>query len=136
MADKRTRLEWTGTGLVYEGGPEPALQVTVDSDGHEGGSPMDYLLLSLASCMAVDVQMILGKSRVPVEALAVEAFGDRAPQPPRRFTALRLVYEVRGPGPEHQARLERAVALSRDKYCSVLHSLRPDIELEIEIRPG
>lgn len=134
MSDKQTTLRWTGEGLVFRGGPAADREVVVDSDGKAGGSPMDYLLLALASCMAVDVQMILEKSRVPIRALSVEAFGDRAPKPPRRYTSLRLVYEVDGPGEEHEARLRRAVALSRDKYCSVLHSLSPDIELKIDIR--
>jgi putative redox protein len=134
MAEKRVRLDWTGQGLVFRGGPSAATQVTLDSDGIQGPSPTDFLLLSLAGCMGVDVQMILEKSRVPVETLAVDVSGERAPTQPRRFTSIRLVYEVRGPAEEHQARLERAVALSRDKYCSVLHSLQPDIDLEIEIR--
>lgn len=134
MAEKRVRLDWAGRGLVFRGGPSKETEVTLDSDGTEGPSPTDFLLLSLAGCMGVDVQIILEKSRVPVESLAVVASGQRAPTEPRRFTSIRLVYEVKGPTAEHQPRLERAVALSRDKYCSVLHSLRPDIDLDIEIR--
>lgn len=136
VAEKYARLEWTGEALVFQGGHAPGLEVVVDSAGKAGGSPMDYLIVSLAGCMAIDVLMILEKSRVPVEALSVEAFGDRTESEPRRYTSLRLVYEVTGPGAEHQPRLDRAVALSRDKYCSVLHSLRPDIDLKIEIRLG
>jgi putative redox protein len=134
MADKHIRLEWAGRDLVFRGGPTEDLQVLLDSDGAEGPSPTDFLLLSLAGCMGVDVQMILTKSRVPVESLVVDVKGDRAATEPRRFTRIRLVYEVKGPLEEHTARLERAIALSRDKYCSVLHSLRQDIDLEIEIR--
>ena len=134
MADKIVTLRWTGEGLIFRGGSRPDTEVTLDSDGKAGPSPTEFLLLSLAGCMGVDVQMILEKSRVPVEALSVEVSGDRAPSEPRRFTAIKLVYEVAGPADEHQTRLERAVALSRDKYCSVLHSLHPDIELDIEIR--
>lgn len=134
MAEKHVRLEWSGEGLVFRGGPSADTEVTLDSDGKQGPSPTDFLLLSLAGCMGVDVRIILEKSRVPVEALAVEARGQRAATEPRRFTSVRLVYEVKGPKEEHQARLERAVALSKDKYCSVLHSLQPDIDLDIEIR--
>ena len=134
MADKIVTLRWTGEGLVFRGGARPDTEVTLDSAGKVGPSPTEFLLLSLAGCMGVDVQMILEKSRVPVEALSVEVSGDRAPSEPRRFTAIKLVYEVAGPSDEHQPRLERAVALSRDKYCSVLHSLQPDIELDIVIR--
>jgi putative redox protein len=134
MAEKHVRMEWSGEGLVFRGGPSPDRAVVLDSDGIVGPSPTDFLLLSLAGCMGVDVQMILMKSRVPVESLSVDVTGKRATTEPRRFTAIRLVYEVKGPREEHVARLERAVALSRDKYCSVLHSLRQDIDLDIEIR--
>jgi putative redox protein len=92
---------------------------------------MTGLLLSLAACMAVDVRMILEKGRVPLEELVVEIEGDRLPEPPRRFTRLRLTIRLRGPGEEHEARIARAVALSRDKYCSVFHSLRTDLDVEI-----
>jgi len=134
MADKHIRMTWEGRDLVFRGGPTPDLQVLLDSDGAEAPSPTDFLLLSLAGCMGVDVQMILTKSRVPVESLVVDVSGDRAPTQPRRFTRIHLVYEVKGPAEEHTPRLERAVALSRDKYCSVLHSLRQDIDIDIEIR--
>ena len=95
---------------------------------------MDALLLSLAGCMGIDVLMILEKGRVPVTAMEVEVTGERPDTPPRRFLSLVLEYRIEGPGPEHEARLERAVALSRDKYCSVFHTLRPDLDVEIRIR--
>ena len=83
--------------------------------------------------MGVDVRMILEKSRVPVDALEVTVEGDRAETEPRRFTAIRLVYRISGPGDEDQKKLERAVALSRDKYCSVLHSLDPSTSIDVRI---
>jgi uncharacterized OsmC-like protein len=44
-----------------------------------------------------------------------------------------MSYFLEGPQEEHRAKVERAVDLSREKFCSVLHSLRPDIDLEIDI---
>lgn len=131
---ERVHLAWTGEGLVFRGGPADGPEVTLDSAGEAGPSPTDALLLSLAGCMGVDVRLILEKSRVPVSGLRVEAEGGRASEDPRRFTRIRLVYLVEGPGPEDRGKVERAVDLSRRKYCSVLHTLRPDIELETEIR--
>ena len=90
--------------------------------------------LALAGCMAVDVQVILERSRVPLTGLQVEVEGERAPTHPKRYTGIRLVLRVEGPETRHQGKLERAVELSREKFCSVLHSLRPDIDFEIEIR--
>ena len=131
---RRVRLRWAGEGLVFHGGPDGGADITVDSDGKEGQSPMQLLLMALGGCMAVDVRMILEKSRVPVESLEVEVVGERASDAPRRFVSLELVYRLSGPGEEHQARLERAIELSREKYCSVLHTLDPEIELDIRIQ--
>ena len=120
-------MEYVGTGEV---GPA----VIIDGKSEKGQGPMDTLLLALAGCMAVDVQVILERSRVPLSGLEVEVEGLRAPAHPKRYTQIRLTYLVEGPQDEHQAKLERAVDLSREKFCSVLHSLRSDIEIEIEIR--
>jgi putative redox protein len=127
-------LRWQGEGLRFEaGGPGGGI---IDGDAEVGPSPMQSLLLGLAGCMAVDVVMILQKMRVPLGGLRVRVTGERAPEPPRRFTRIGLVYEVSGLAPEDGEKLDRAIALSRDKYCSVLHSLRPDIEVGIETRLG
>jgi len=126
-------LRWAGEGLVFRGGAEDGPEVTVDSDGEEGPSPMQLLLLSLAGCMGVDVRMILEKSRVPVESLAVEVVGERAETEPQRFLSIQLTYRLSGPAPEHESRLRRAIDLSRDKYCSVLHSLDPAMEVAVRI---
>jgi putative redox protein len=119
-------MEYVGTG---EEGPA----VIIDAKSGKGPGPMDALLYSLAGCMAVDVQVILERSRVPLTGLEVEVEGLRAPTHPKRYTDIRLIYRVEGPQEEHQAKLDRAVDLSKEKFCSVLHSLRPDIKFEIEI---
>lgn len=134
LVSKRVVLQWTGRGDAFTGGVPGSVEVPIDGDGQTGPSPMDALLLALAGCMGADVLMILRKGRVPVNALEVEVEGDRRDEPPRRFTALRLVYRISGPGAEHEAKMERAAALSRDRYCSVLHSLRPDLDVTIDIR--
>lgn len=101
--------------------------LTLDSDGQAGPSPMQALALGLAGCMAVDVVEILRKGRHPLIGLETTLLGTRAADPPRRFTHVELVFHVQGDVPV--AAIERAIALSRDRYCSVWHSLRQDIEL-------
>ena len=133
MADSHVVLRWTGEEDRFEGEALGGPSIIVDSAGKAGPSPMTGLLLSLAGCMAIDIRMILEKGRIPLDELVVEIEGDRASEPPRRFTGLRLMVRVRGPGEEHEARLDRAVALSREKYCSVFHSLRTDLDVEIDI---
>ena len=133
-SNKRSvQLRWAGEGLVFRGGADSGPELTIDGDGSEGASPMQLLLLSLAGCMGVDVVLILQKSRVPLEALDVEVIGERAESEPRKFVSIELVYRVRGPGPEHESKLQRASDLSRDKYCSVLHSLHPEIDFAIRV---
>jgi putative redox protein len=132
MSVPSVRLCWS-EGLVFTGGAEGGPEITVDSAGVAGPSPTQLLLTSLAGCMGVDIRMILEKGRVPVDFLEVLVEGDRVSTDPRRFESLRLTCRVRGPDDEDQPKLERAVQLSRDKYCSVLHTLRPDLDLVIHI---
>jgi putative redox protein len=136
MSSSRVTLRWTGDGLGFVGGAEGGPEISLESGGADAPSPMQLLLLSLAGCMGIDVVDILGKSRVPLESLEVTVDGDRAPSPPKRFTALRMTYRVRGPVAEHESRLQRAIDLSKEKYCSVLHTLRTDLELDIRIERG
>ena len=133
---RQVRLTWTGEGLAFRGGPDGGVQIGVDSDGSGGQSPMQLLLMALASCMAVDVLMILQKSRVPVEALEVEAIGLRAEAVPKRYESIELVYRLSGPTEDDQPKLERAIALSRDRYCSVLHTLDPGTDVQIRVERG
>ncbi len=94
---------------------------------------MEALLLSLAGCMGVDVLAILKKSRVPLSSLEIFTEGERAPEAPERFTRIRMVFRVEGVEEDHLPRLERAIHLSVEKYCSVFHTLREDIEFETAI---
>jgi putative redox protein len=130
---KQVRLRWTGNDREYLGSTEIGPGIIIDGRSEKGPGPMDSLLLSLAGCMAVDVQVILERSRVPLTGLEVEVVGERADTHPKRYTRIRMNYRVEGPQDEHQAKLERAVSLSREAFCSVLHSLRPDIEIQIEV---
>lgn len=135
MTDVTVVSRWRG-GLRFETTGRAGVPVVVDGGGREGPTPMESLLISLATCMGSDVVDILTKMRVPFEGLGVRVEGDRWPEPPRRYTAIRLTYEVEGVAPEDEAKLERAVDLSRDKYCSVIHTLRPDLEVAIRIEAG
>jgi len=131
MSSSEVRLRWRGDGLVFLGGAPGGPEIVLDSEGKAGPSPTQVLLLALAGCMGVDVRMILEKSRVPLESLEVRIEGERVEEPPRRFRSMRLTYRLRGPREEDRTKVERAVQLSRETYCSVLHTLRPDLELDI-----
>lgn len=130
---KRVELQWTGRGLVFQGGRPGGIRIPIDGDSEEGPSPMDTFLLGLSACMGSDIVHILKKARVPLEDFRVEARGDRAEENPRRFLRIEVVFRAAGPAAEDQAKLERALALSRETYCSFVHSLRSDIELDFRI---
>ena len=130
---KKVELTWSGEGQVFKGQGEKGEAIIIDGDSEAGPGPMDALLLSVSACMGIDVLMILERSRVPVTSLSVTVEGNRNEDHPRRFKDISIQYHISGPEDEHERRLERAVALSREKYCSVLHSLRPDIDVEVGI---
>jgi putative redox protein len=86
------------------------------------------LLLAAAACTGSDVVVILRKMRVTLRELRIEAAGTRREEEPRRYIALHLDYRLGGEGlDENKAR--RAIGLSLEKYCSVVHSLAPDIAI-------
>ncbi len=80
--------------------------------------------------MSIDVLMILQKGRVTVNSFETRVEAERAPDPPRYFTRVRLTFALDGPSPEERSKVDRAIQLSREKYCSVLHSLRSDLEFD------
>jgi putative redox protein len=104
-----------------------AVSVVVDGDSKAGPSPVQMLVLGLAGCMCADLVDIVRKGRHDLTGLRAEIVAERAPQPPARVVSVRLRFHVHGNVPA--AAVERAIELSRDKYCSVWHSLRPDIDL-------
>lgn len=128
------RVDWTGERLRFRGGgiaPETP-RVVIDGDGEVGPSPMVTLLLALAGCSGSDVVAILEKMRVRLRTLEIEVRGTRRDEAPRRFIALHLRFRIVGDGLD-RAKAERAVTLSLEKYCSVVHSLAPDIAIQHEI---
>jgi putative redox protein len=99
----------------------------LDGDSTAGPSPVQMLVMALAGCMSIDVVDIIRKGRHPLAAFRATVTAERAPDPPRRLLTASLRFHVHGNVPA--IAVERAIALSRDKYCSVWHSLRTDIEL-------
>ena len=132
--ERAIRLDWTGTGLRFSGGgtlPEtPA--IVIDGNDEAGPSPMLTLLLAAAGCTASDVVLILEKMRVKLHALGIGVHGVRREEDPRRYTAITFRFTLAGDGLD-RSKAERAVSLSLEKYCSVVHSLRPDIVIRHEI---
>lgn len=128
---KQVRLAWR-TGLVFEGSAAGKAPIVLDAGGPEGPSPMEALLLALASCTGSDVVSILQKKRADLRALAVEVAGERRDEHPKRYTAITLAFRIAAPGLE-EAQARGAIDLSLEKYCSVTHSLSREITLRYEL---
>jgi putative redox protein len=106
----------------------PTTEITLDSDGTAGPTPPEAVAMALAGCMAIDVADIITKGRHVLGALEASITGQRLDDSPRRFVSFTLRFIVTGDVPPHA--VERAIQLSRDKYCSVWHSLQRDIRFE------
>jgi len=128
MADKPSvaaELVWSGD--LKFGATTGATAIITDGNGAAGPSPVQLLAVALAGCMAADIVDIIQKGRHPFNAFRATLTGTRASEPPRRLTSVHMHFHVHGEVPT--AAIERAISLSRDMYCSVWASLRPDIEL-------
>lgn len=127
MADIKPPLaaELIWDGQLRFGATSGPAAIVIDGDGAAGPSPMQLAAFALAGCMAADVISIIQKGRHPVTGMKVSFSGDRAPEPPRRFTSITLHFVLSGAVPRDA--VERALALSHEKYCSVWHSMRQDI---------
>jgi len=132
----KTRIKWVeGVSFVGETGSGHA--VVIDGAPENGGRnlgmrPMEVVLTGAAACTAFDVVLILKKGRQPVADCVVTAEAERAAEEPRVFTRIHLVYAVAGRGLDAR-QVERAVKLSKEKYCSATIMLAKSAEITYEI---
>ena len=117
----RARARWV-EGMAFMGEAGSGHAVIMDGSPEYGGRnigirPMEMLLIGLAGCTGFDVVQILKKGREPVTGCEVEVEAERATQDPKVFTKIHLAYRISGAGLS-PAKVERAVTLSKEKYCS------------------
>jgi putative redox protein len=117
-------LEFTGQAGKHE--------IGMDGASYTAPSPMQLLALSLAGCMAIDVVHILTRGRHALKALGATLAGERAPDDPKRFTKFSLEFSIATDAAA--VVIDRAIQLSREKYCSVWNSLRESTELVVSYR--
>jgi putative redox protein len=131
---KHATLTWQD-GLRFIGGEPGGPTITVDGDNQQGPGPMLTLLLAAAACSGSDVVSILEKMRVSLRELRIEVSGTRREEQPRRYVAIHLDYRIGGEDID-PAKARRAIDLSLEKYCSVIHSLAPDIAITYALSLG
>ena len=120
------RLSWDRE-LIFTATTQRGYDLDFDPMSEWGCQPMESLVMSLAGCLAIDIVAILSKMRCPPESFRMEMQAKRRTEPPQRLLGMELVLCLTGD--VNEKKLQRAIQLSEDKYCSVRHSLREDIEI-------
>lgn len=124
------KVNWTEE-MRFDGIATSGHSVVVDSDSKAGSSPMELVLIALCGCTATDVVSILRKKREPFTAVEVSVQGEKAPEPPRVYTSIKLHYRVAGN--VSRKAVEDAVRLSEEKYCAVSIMLGKTAKIAYEI---
>src|SRR6266700_5677008 len=127
----QAKAAWTQQSQ-FEGTGNSGLKLVVDGDSKAGNSPMELVLIALCGCTASDVVSILQKKREPFTAVEVSAQAEKAPEPPRVYTEIKLLYRVSGKVTSKA--VEDAVRLSEEKYCSVSAMLSKTAKITYEIQ--
>ncbi|GAA0301834.1 OsmC family protein [Psychrosphaera haliotis] len=124
----KANVSWL-EGMAFEGKTESGHKVVLDgSNPGTAPSPMEMVLLSAATCSAIDVVSILEKARQSVKNVEVDIDAERAETVPKVFTKIHLTFIVTGKDVSAN-HVERAVRLSADKYCSVAKMLEASVEI-------
>ena len=108
-----------------------AIVVDADRERNSAPSPMELVLMGLCACTASDIDIVLRKKREPFMYLEVRAEAERAKDPPRVYTSIKLVFTVGGKVTKKA--VEDAVRLSEEKYCSVSAMLQKTAKITTQI---
>lgn len=123
--------KWSGQ-MQFSARGDGGHSLLIDGDGKAANSPMQLVLLALCGCTGYDVVSILQKKREPFSAVEVSAEAEKAEQPPRVYTEIKLIYHVTGN--VNRKAVEDAVRLSKEKYCSVSAMLGKTAHISYQIR--
>lgn len=128
---RHATLDWT-QGLCFTATDPQGHLVTIDGNSATAASPVTTLLFAAAACSGADVVSILEKKKVKLAKCRIEIGGKRREEFPKRFTEITMVFHLAGEGLD-RVKAERSVALSIEKYCSVVATFNPDIPIKTEI---
>ncbi len=126
----KATLTWD-KDLIFVGRTQRGYEVEFDAQQQWGCSPTETLLLSVAGCMGIDMVSFLKKMKCEIKTYKMDIVGERNPTPPQYYTSIEMIISVAGSGLTAK-KLERAISLSHEKYCSVYHSLRKDIKMKVD----
>lgn len=115
--------------LIFIGRSNEGYEIEFDANVQWGCKPTDALLLSLGGCMAIDVLMFLQKMKCDIKEFKMTLEAERNPTPPQYFKAVDIHLNIKAQNIDAN-KVDRAIKLSHDKYCSVYNSLRPDLKVK------
>ena len=118
-------LAWRGGLRFANAKGSPAIELHSSTPGMP--SPPQALAYAIMGCMGMDVVYVLEKGRHHLESMTVTFEGERAEHAPRRFVTMSIRFDIVADVDADV--VKRAIELSREKYCSVWHTIRPDVEL-------
>lgn len=113
-------------------------KIVVDADPQFGGEgrgpkPKPLMLVALAGCTGMDVVSLCEKMRVPIEGLNIRIESVMADDHPKKYTDLKVIYEFTGTNLPMD-KLQKAVAMSEEKYCGVIATLKDSVRLSYDVR--
>jgi putative redox protein len=116
--------------LIFKGRTQRGEEIDFDAHVQWGCTPTESLLLSVAGCMAIDCVSFLQKMKAVIAKFKVDISGERNPTPPQYYKKIEMVIHISGENITPK-KMDRVIALSQEKYCSVYHSLRKDLEVKV-----
>lgn len=126
MGTVNASARWTGEQLNFIGTSYKGHQIPMGGDNI---SPTQMLLLGLAGCTGMDVVSILQKKRVAVQDVQVQVTAHQPDEYPKPYHTIEVKYIIKGEDID-SASVERAIALSTEKYCIVSQSLQNPVEIK------
>ncbi|QHS24436.1 OsmC family protein [Virgibacillus sp. MSP4-1] len=131
----KTSIQWTDR-MAFAGVTPSGHEIKMDAAEEVGGvnsgaRPTELLMNAVAGCTGIDIISILKKMRLEPDSFQMDVEGERADDHPKKFTDIHIHYSLEGDLPEDK--VVRAIQLSKDKYCSVSHSLSANITASYSI---
>lgn len=127
--------EWKG-GMAFESNNPSGLTIRIDAGEENGGSddglrPKALMLSSLAGCSGLDVASLIEKMKLEVDRFHIETIANLTDEHPKFYDKVTVEYHFYGSN-LNEAKLQRAVDLSIEKYCGVMEMFRRFAELELK----
>ena len=136
MKKDTINLKWMD-GMSFEADIE-GYKIQIDSDPDFGGQgkgpkPKPLMMVALAGCTGMDLVSLMNKMRVEYDSLNIVIEGEITEEHPKHFKKMKVIYEISGNNVD-LGKVEKAVAMSNDRYCGVSHSYKQAMEIEHEIK--